>query len=34
MCTKIESENLKGRDHVTVDLREMGCEDIDWIHLA
>jgi hypothetical protein len=43
--TKFWSENLKGRDHsgevdedgkdnISMHLKEIGCGDGDWIHLA
>jgi len=44
MHTEFWSENLKGRNNsedlgedgknIRMDLREIGCEIVDWIHLA
>jgi len=45
MCTKFWSENLKGRDYsedlgidgkkiLTMDLRKIEWEVVDWMHLA
>jgi hypothetical protein len=43
ICTKLWSENLKGRelgrqrhiweDNIRTDVRELGWEGVDWIHL-
>jgi hypothetical protein len=41
MCTEFWSENQKGRDesedldddNIKLDLREVGWEDVDWMHL-
>jgi hypothetical protein len=41
MHTKFHSENFMGKDHMTdpgidrrkIFIREMGWEDVDWIHL-
>jgi hypothetical protein len=38
MRYKFYLKNLKGRDHlegnIKIDLKEMGCEGVDWIHLT
>jgi hypothetical protein len=43
ICTKFWPESLQGRRHsedlgldrsIRKDLREIGCEGVDWIHLA
>jgi hypothetical protein len=40
MCIKFQLENLKGRpwhkwkDNIRMNLREIGWEGVDWIHLA
>jgi len=30
----LEIPRLRWKDNITMDLTELGCEDVNWIHLA